>query len=109
VIFIVVRFTIRPERSDQWLDLAEDFTNSTRGEPGNLFFDWSQSVDDPNKFVLLEAFRDGDAGAAHVISGHFKKAMGWMPDVIAEKPEIINVEVPGEGFGRMAELTPTGT
>jgi quinol monooxygenase YgiN len=108
VIFIVVKWTIRPERSGQWLELVEDFTKGTRGEPGNLFFDWSRSVDNPDQFVLVEAFRDGDAGAAHVNSDHFKTAMAWMPDVISEKPEIINVEVPGDGFGRMAELTPTG-
>ena len=32
-----------------------------------------------------------------------------MPDVVADTPEIINVQVPGEGFGRMAEVTPSGT
>lgn len=109
MIFIVVRWTIRPDRSADWLDLVADFTTNTRNEPGNLFFDWSRSVDDPNKFVLVEAFRDGEAGGAHVNSDHFKKAMSWMPGVLAEKPEIINVEVPGDGFGRMAELTPTGS
>jgi quinol monooxygenase YgiN len=108
VIFIVVKFKIRPERSAEWLDLAADFTHATRSEPGNLFFDWSRSVDDPDQFVLLEAFADDDAGAAHVGSDHFKAAMGWMPDVIATKPEIINVKVPGTGFGLMGELTPTG-
>jgi quinol monooxygenase YgiN len=108
VIFIVVKWTIRPPRNGEWLDLVRDFTEGTRAEPGNLFFDWSRDVDDPDKFVLIEAFRDGDAGAAHVSSEHFKTAMSWMPGVIAEKPEIINVEVPGDGFGRMAELTPTG-
>jgi quinol monooxygenase YgiN len=108
VIFIVVRWKIRPDRAAEWLDLVQDFTNSTRGEPGNLFFDWSRNVGDPNGFTLVEAFRDDDAGAAHVSSDHFKTAMAWMPDVIAEKPEIINVKVPGDGFGRMGELTPTG-
>ena len=29
-----------------------------RAEPGNLFFDWSRSVGQPNQFVLLEAFAD---------------------------------------------------
>jgi len=75
VIFIVVKFPVRPERVDGWLALVNDFTEATRAEPGNLFFDWSRSVDDPNEFVLLEAFRDGDAGAAHVQSDHFKAAM----------------------------------
>jgi quinol monooxygenase YgiN len=108
VIFIVVRWTIRPERSGEWLGLVHDFTEGTRSEPGNIFFDWSRSVDNPHQFVLVEAFRDGDAGAAHVNSDHFRAAMAWMPEVVAEQPEIINVEVPGDDFGRMAEVTPTG-
>lgn len=106
MIFIVVKFTVRPERSAEWLDLVGDFTSATRAEPGNLFFEWSRSVDDPNEFVLVEGFRDGDAGGAHVNSDHFKAAMSWMPSVIATRPRIVNVEVPQDGFGEMAELTP---
>ncbi len=106
MIFIVVKWTIRPERSGEWLTLVDAFTQATRNEPGNVFFEWSKSVDKPHQFVLVEAFRDGEAGGAHVNSDHFKTAMAWMPEVIAEKPEIINVEVPGDGWSRMAELTP---
>ncbi len=105
MIFIVVKWTIRPEFSEQWLDRVADFTQGTRGEPGNIFFEWSRSVDDPNQFVLVEAFQDG-AAEAHVTSDHFKAAMAWMPDVVARKPEIINVQVPGEGWSEMAEVTP---
>ncbi|EMF00862.1 antibiotic biosynthesis monooxygenase [Streptomyces mobaraensis NBRC 13819 = DSM 40847] len=108
MIFIVVKFTIRPERSDEWLGLVEDFTQGTRREPGNLFFEWSRSVEDPNQFVLVEAFKDGAAGEVHVNSEHFKKAMSWMPDLIAKTPEIVNVEVPSEGWSAMAELSPRG-
>jgi quinol monooxygenase YgiN len=107
MIFIVVKWTIRPERSDEWLTLVDDFTRSTRGEPGNLFFEWSRSVDDPNVFVLVEAFADADAGAAHVQSDHFKTAMEWLPDVVASTPEIISVEIPGApGWSPMAEVAP---
>ncbi len=106
MIFIVVKWTIRAERSGEWLTLVDAFTQATRNEPGNLFFEWSKSVDSPHQFVLVEAFRDGEAGAAHVSSGHFKTAMAWMPTVIAEKPRIVNVEVPGDGWSEMAELTP---
>ena len=63
MIFIAVRFKVLPEHSDGWLSLVDDFTRATRSEPGNLWFDWSRSVDDPNEFVLLEAFRDGAAGS----------------------------------------------
>jgi quinol monooxygenase YgiN len=63
-------------------------------------------VDNPDEFVLVEAFRDREAGEAHVQSDHFKKAMASMPDAISDRPEIVNVEVPGDGWTRMAELQP---
>ena len=79
---------------------------ATRSEPGNLFFDWSRSVDDPNVYVLLEAFRDDAAGAAHVQSEHFQAAMASLPDAISARPKIVNVTVPGEGWSEMGELEP---
>jgi quinol monooxygenase YgiN len=106
LILIVVKFTVHPEHDADWLTLVGDFTEGTRAEPGNLFFEWSRSADTPNQFVLVEAFESGAAGQAHVNSDHFKKAMSWMPDVIATKPDIINAEIPNEGWSKMAELTP---
>ncbi len=107
MIFIVVKFTVRPEHSERWLDIVSDFTRAVRQEPGNLFFEWSRSVDVPDQFVVVEAYESEEAGEAHVNSEHFKTAMSWMPDVIAKTPEIVNVEVPQQGWGEMAELTPT--
>lgn len=59
VIFIVAKFKTKPEWSDRWIELTRPFTEATRKEPGNLWFDWSRSVDDPTVFVLVEAFQDG--------------------------------------------------
>lgn len=106
MIFIAVKFTVRPERSEEWLSLVDDFTQATRQEPGNLFFEWSRSVDDPNQFVLLEAFASPEAGEAHVNSAHFQNAISWMPDVVAATPQIINTEVPSDGWSQMTEVTP---
>ena len=106
MIFIVVKFTIRPDRSDDWLALVEDFTQATRQELGNIFFEWSRSVDTPHQFILVEAFESRQAGERHVNSDHFKTAMAWIPDVILKTPEIVNVEVPGDGWAQMAELAP---
>lgn len=106
MIFIVVKFTVRPERADEWLTLVDDFTQATRSEPGNLFFEWSRSVDTPNQFVLLEGFESAQAGETHVNSEHFKTAMGWIPTVITQTPDIINVEAADQGFSKMAELAP---
>jgi quinol monooxygenase YgiN len=104
MIFIAVRFKVRPEYSEDWLSLVADFTTATRAEPGNLWFDWSRSVDDPNEFILLEAFRDGAAGGEHVGSDHFRAAMKAMPEALAETPQIINAELPGTEWARMGEL-----
>lgn len=106
MIFIAVKFPVRPERAGEWLSLVEEFTLATRAEDGNLFFEWSRSIEDPNTFVLLEAFRDADAGGEHVRSPHFTAAMHWMPDVVSDKPSIVNVEVPQDGWGEMGEITP---
>lgn len=106
MIFIVVKFTIRPEHATRWLARVQDFTQATRREPGNLFYEWSTSVETPNQFVLVEAFESAAAGEQHVNSDHFKTAMAWMPEAIAKTPDIINVETPGEGWNQMAELTP---
>ena len=106
MIFIVVKFTIRADRSDEWIALTDEFTQATRNEAGNIFFEWSRSVDNPHQFVLVEAFESSEAGAAHVSSEHFKTAMAWMPDLIAKAPEIVNVEVPQHGWNTMSELSP---
>jgi len=106
MIFIVVKFTVRSDRSEDWLSLIEDFTMATLQEPGNISFEWSSSVDKPHQFVLVEAFESREAGDVHVNSDHFKAAMAWIPDVISETPEIVNVEVPGDGWATMAELAP---
>ncbi|MBG0738515.1 antibiotic biosynthesis monooxygenase [Paeniglutamicibacter antarcticus] len=104
MIFIVVKFRVKPDWTDRWLDLTRGFTEATRQEPGNLWFDWSRSVDNPNEFILLEAFLD-DAAGEHVNSDHFRQAMQVMPPALAETPRIISEKIGAAGWGRMGELT----
>ena len=103
MILVVVKNPIRPKFADDFPHLVEEFTTATRAEPGNICFDWYRSVDDPNMYVLVEAFEDAAAGEAHVNSEHFKQATALLPTLFAEIPEIVNVEVPG-GWSRMAEV-----
>src|SRR6266702_1709949 len=65
VIFITAKFRIKPEDADRWPEISREFTQACRAEPGCKWFDWARSVDDPNEYVLTEAFRDDAAGAAH--------------------------------------------
>ena len=100
---IVVKFTTKPEWTDRWLDVVSDFTRATRAEPGNLWFEWNRSVEEPDTFTLVEAFADDGAGA-HVNSAHFAKAMEDMRPALVRTPAIVSRLVDGDGWGEMGEL-----
>jgi len=100
---IVVKFQVKPEWVERWPDLVADFTAQTRAEPGNLWFEWSRSLEDPGTFVLVEGFTDDGAGP-HVSSDHFAQAMRDMPQALASTPAIISRQVEGEGWDEMGEL-----
>ena len=107
MIFIVVKFRVKPEWVDRWVELVTPFTEATRAEPGNLWFDWSRSLDVPNEFMLVEAFRDGDAGRVHVESEHFAAALAAMPQALLETPRIVSQVVDQDGWNEMGEMTIT--
>jgi quinol monooxygenase YgiN len=53
---------------------------------------------------LIEAFENGAAGHTHVNSDHFQTAMAQLPKWLSDVLEIVNTEIPGEGWSRMAEM-----
>ena len=107
VIFITARFKVRPGDADRWPEIAAEFTQATRAEPGCLWFDWSRSLEDPDEYILVEAFRDDEAGAAHVQSDHFKNAQQSLPPHLAQTPRIINVKLPQDDWSLLGELAVT--
>jgi quinol monooxygenase YgiN len=95
MIFITAKFRVRPDEADDWPSISKAFTEATRAEPGCLWFEWSRS---------LEAFRDDDAGAAHVRTDHFRAAQRDLPPHLAETPRIVNATVPQDGWSELGEL-----
>lgn len=102
--FIVVKFQTKPEWTDRWMDLVAEFTEATRAEPGNLWFDWSRSVEDPSEFVLVEAFTD-EGAEPHVTSEHFAKATAQMGQALVRTPQVVSRQVEGTGWDDMGEVT----
>ncbi|EKA61237.1 MULTISPECIES: putative quinol monooxygenase [Janibacter] len=103
MILIVVKFRTKPEYTEQWPEIVEEFTRATLAEPGNIFFEWSMSLDTDDEWVLVEAFQD-DAAEAHVSSDHFAAGLEAMRPALAETPRIISRAVEGTGWGEMGEL-----
>lgn len=105
MIFIAAKFRVLPEHADRWPEIADEFTQATRREPGCLWFEWSRSVDDATEYVLVEAFRDDQAGAAHVQSEHFENAQQSLPPHLAETPRVVNMAVPQDDWSHLGEMT----
>lgn len=106
MILIVVKFPVKPEYADKWPEITKEFTEATRAETGNKFFEWSRSVEDPNEYVLVEGFED-DAAEAHVTSDHFQKAVsseGEMFKALAATPKIISRTIDADNWEEMGEM-----
>ena len=102
MIFITAKFPVKPEHADVWPEISREFTEKTRAEEGCLFFQWARSLADPDTYILIEAFRDDEAGGKHVQSEHFKKATAELPAYLARTPDIVNVKV--DGWSKLGEL-----
>jgi quinol monooxygenase YgiN len=104
MIFITAKFRVLPEHADRWPEIAKEFTQATRNEPGCQWFDWSRSLDDPTEYVVVESFRDEESGIAHVQSEHFKAAQQTLPPYLAETPRIVNTTVPQDDWSLLGEM-----
>jgi quinol monooxygenase YgiN len=104
MIFITAKFRVLSEHADRWPQIADDFTQATRSEPGCLWFDWSRNVEDPDEYVLVEAFRDEEAGGAHVQSDHFRAAQQTLPPYLAETPRVVNFQLPQDDWSELGEM-----
>ena len=108
MIFITAVFPIKPEHADAWPEISRAFTEATRAEDGCLWFDWSRCLDEPTEYVLVEAFRDDEAGAAHVGSEHFRTATNELPSYLSATPRIVNATVPGTQWSELGEMAVGG-
>ena len=104
MIFITAKFQVKPEHADDWPEISRAFTEACNAEPGCTFFEWSRSVTDPNQYVLIEAFVDGEAGGAHVNSAHFKQAQQDLPPHLVATPKIISQDLDQDDWNELGEL-----
>lgn len=101
--FIVVKFQVKPESVDRWPEIIREYTDATRAEPGNIFFEWSRSLESENEYVLVEAFTN-EGAAPHVNSDHFARGLEAMRPHLESTPKIISRQVDGDGWEPMGEL-----
>jgi quinol monooxygenase YgiN len=106
LIYITVKKTLKPGTADAYLAASQPYTDATRAEPGNKFYEHYRSVDDPDTILTIEAFDDAAAGEAHVNSEHFQQGVdGSAKQYIAERPDILYIDLPDrDGWDKMSEF-----
>lgn len=82
VVFVHVQ--VKPEFIEQFKAASIDNASNSIQEPGVARFDVVQNVDDPTRFVLIEAYRDAEAPAQHKATEHYARWRDGVAEMMAE-------------------------
>lgn len=101
-LFIVhVSVHVKPGTADAFIVATRANARNSRLESGVVRFDMIQSADDPNKFLLVEIYRDSIAAAAHKETAHYKTWRDAVADLMAEPRssiKYINIDPEDDGW-----------
>lgn len=64
---------VKPEYREAFIDATLENARNTRKEPKNLRFDVLQCIDDPDRFLLYEVYRDESGMDDHKDTNHYQK------------------------------------
>lgn len=71
---------VKPEYIDDFIRATTANHTASVQEPGNLRFDLLQCCDEPNRFLIYEAYESEEAAAAHKTTPHY---LTWRDTVAA--------------------------
>jgi quinol monooxygenase YgiN len=90
VVFVHVQ--VKPEFIEQFKAASIDNASNSIKEPGVARFDVVQNVDDPTRFVLIEAYRDAEAPAQHKATEHYARWRDGVAEMMAEPRAAVKYE-----------------
>ena len=73
MIVACVYVCVQPEHREAFLAATLENARNTVREPGNLRFDVLEQADNPNRFLLYEAYRDEAGMKAHKDTAHYAR------------------------------------
>jgi autoinducer 2-degrading protein len=80
----LVHVHVLPEHVDAFIAASRTNQEASAREPGCLRFDVLRSVDDPDRFIIYEAYRGAESAAAHKETAHYlawrDAVAGWMAE-----------------------------
>jgi quinol monooxygenase YgiN len=72
MLVVHVQVRVKPESVEAFKQATVENARQSLGEPGIARFDVVQQQEDPTRFVLVEAYRDAQAPAAHKETEHYR-------------------------------------
>ena len=74
MVIVSARFRIEEDSRAALMAELRKLISATRNEAGNIAFEWSVDIDDPNILVLHEVWESADSLGAHMKSPHMQEA-----------------------------------
>ena len=72
MLIVHVHAKVRSEWVEEFKKATTENARQSLGEPGVARFDVVQQLDDPTRFVLVEAYRTAEGAAAHKETKHYQ-------------------------------------
>jgi len=84
MLIVHVHVHVKPEHVEAFAAATRDNARHSIREAGVVRFDVIRQEDDPNRFVLVEVYRDADAPAAHKATAHYATWRDTVESMMAE-------------------------
>ncbi len=81
---VCVSILVKSESVKQFIEATFDNAGNTRKEPGNVRFDVLRGEEDPNRFMLYEAYHTKDDFVKHQQTAHYAKWKAAVADWMAQ-------------------------
>jgi len=92
MLIVHVHVHVKPECVEAFKQATLANARESAKEPGIARFDVAQQQDDPARFVLVEAYRDAQAPAAHKETRHYQVWRDAVAPMMAEPRSSVKFE-----------------
>ncbi len=101
MLIVHVHVRVKPECVEAFKEATMANARASRQESGIARFDLLQQQDDPECFILVEAYSTGEAPAAHKETEHYKRWRDGVAEMMAEprrSVKLSNIDPPDNAF-----------
>jgi len=93
---ILAKLHVKPEKLNDFRNVYPSLVSGSRNEPGNIEYTLFCDVDEPNRFVVVERWKDQLSIDFHNAQPHFKTFLEFAADGFASAPDIKVYDIPAE-------------